>query len=63
MTDAERREAARQFYNKWAGRGREDEDDRSYWLDILERILGVENATDHIDFQKKDDHCNDTYLP
>lgn len=53
MTDAERREAARQFYNKWAGRGREDEDDRSYWLDILERILGVENATDHIDFQKK----------
>jgi type I restriction-modification system DNA methylase subunit len=53
MTDAERREAARQFYQKWVGRGREDEDDRSYWLDILERILGVENATDHIDFQKK----------
>lgn len=53
MTDAEKREAARQFYNKWAGRGKEDEDDRSYWLDILERILGVENATDHIDFQKK----------
>lgn len=53
MTDAERREASRQFYNKWVGRGREDEDDRSYWLDILDRVLGVENATDHIDFQKK----------
>ena len=53
MTDAERREAARQFYNKWVGRGKEDEDDRSYWLDILDRILGVENVTDHIDFQKK----------
>ena len=53
MTEAERREATRQFCNKWVGRGREDEDDRSYWLDILDRVLGVENATDHIDFQKK----------
>jgi len=53
MTEAERREAARQFYNKWVGKGKEDEDDRSYWLDVLDRILGVEHATDHIDFQKK----------
>ena len=28
MTDAEQREAARQFANKWKGRGREDEDGR-----------------------------------
>ena len=53
MTDAERREASRQFYNKWRNKGKEDEDDRSYWLDILDRVLGVENATDRIDFQKK----------
>ena len=53
MTDAEQREAARQFYQKWAGRGKEDEDDRSYWIDILVRILGMDDATDHIDFQKK----------
>ena len=53
MTDTDKREASRQFYNKWVGRGREDEDDRSYWLDILDRILGIENATDHIEFQKK----------
>ena len=26
MTDVEQREAARQFYYKWKGRGREDED-------------------------------------
>lgn len=68
MTDAERREASRQFYNKWAGKGKEDEDDRSYWLDILTRILGVENATDHIEFQKKvivDGHTKriDAYIP
>ena len=53
MTDAERREAARQFFNKWNGKGREDEDDRSYWLDILQRILGADDATDRVEFQKK----------
>ncbi len=52
MTDAEKREAARQFYQKWAGRGKEDEDDRSFWFDFLQ-MLGVDNITDRIDFQKK----------
>ena len=53
MTESERREAARQFIQKWHDRGKEDEDDRSYWLDILQRILGIANATDRIEFQKK----------
>ena len=68
MTDAEQREAARLFYQKWAGKGKEDEDDRSYWIDILERILGMSSVTDHIDFQKKvivDGNTKriDAYLP
>ena len=53
MTSAEQREAARQFYQKWANKGKEDEDDRSYWIDILARVMGVEDVTDHIEFQKK----------
>lgn len=53
MTIDEQREAARQFIMKWNGKGKEDEDDRSYWLDIFQRILGVADATDKIDFQKK----------
>lgn len=53
MTDAEIREASRRFYQKWTGKGREDEDDRSYWLDILQRVLGAEDATDRVEFQKK----------
>ncbi len=35
MTEQERREAARQFWYKWRGNGKEDWDDRSYWFDIL----------------------------
>ena len=53
MTDAEQREAARQFYNKWHGKGNEDEDARSYWIDVMQNILGVPNATDYLNFEKK----------
>ena len=53
MTDNEKREAARQFYQKWVNRGREDEDDRSYWIDFLQGVMGVDHVTDRIEFQKK----------
>lgn len=53
MTDAEQREAARQFVNKWRGKGNEDEDGRSYWIDLLHNVLGMENVTDRVNFEKK----------
>jgi len=53
MTDAQQREAARQFFYKWNGRGKEDEDARSYWIDILQNIFGMENVTDRVQFEKK----------
>lgn len=46
MTDSEKREQARQFYQKWGNRGEEDKDVRSSWLDILQRVMGVLDATD-----------------
>lgn len=68
MTNSEKREAGRQFYQKWVGKGKEDEDDRSYWLDILQRIMGADDATDRVEFQKKvivDGHTKriDGYIP
>lgn len=53
MTDAQQREAARQFFYRWKGKGREDEDARSYWIEILTNILGVERVTERVDFEKK----------
>lgn len=53
MTDAQQREAARQFYYKWNGKGKEDEDARSYWIDVLVNIFGMENMTDRVQFEKK----------
>ena len=53
MTDSEQREAARQFANRWNGRGNEDEDGRSYWLELLTEVLGLEHATAQVNFEKK----------
>ena len=53
MTLTEQREAARQFFNKWNGKGKEDEDARSYWIDILQNIFGMDHVTDRVEFEKK----------
>lgn len=53
MTDAEQREAARQFVNRWMGKGKEDEDGRSYWIDLLTNVLGMDNITERLNFEKK----------
>lgn len=53
MTDAQQREAARQFVNRWRGKGNEDEDGRSYWLEFLGNVMGMENPTERVNFEKK----------
>ncbi len=53
MTEAERKEAVRQFVQRWAGKGREDEDARSYWIEFLHDIIGMEDVTKRVDFEKK----------
>ncbi len=56
------------FVKKWSGKGQEDEDDRSYWIDLLQSIFDVKNVTDYLQFQKKvkvDGHKKriDVYVP
>lgn len=53
MTEAERKEAARQFYQRWVNKGKEDEDARSYWIEFLQNIVGMDKVTERIDFEKK----------
>jgi len=53
MTDAQQREAARQFYYRWNGKGKEDEDARSYWIEILTDIFGMNSVTQRVEFEKK----------
>lgn len=53
MTDAQQREAARQFYYRWNGKGKEDEHARSYWIELLSDVFGVERVTERVEFEKK----------
>ena len=53
MTDAQQREAARQFFYRWQNKGKEDEHARSYWIELLSDIFGVERVTERVDFEKK----------
>lgn len=45
--------AAKEFVEHWKGKGQEDEHGRSYWLDMLQTVFGVANATQYIEFEKK----------
>lgn len=68
MTIAEQREAARKFINRWSGKGKEDEDGRSYWIELLTNIFEMDNITERINFEKKvivNGHTKriDVYIP
>lgn len=41
------------FVDRWTNRGTEDSDDRTFWIEFLRDILGIDNATEHLQFQKK----------
>jgi len=51
MTDAEQREAARKFANRWRKGGDEKQDCHKYWLQLL-AVLGVSDSTEYIQFEK-----------
>ena len=53
MTETERKEAVRQFVQRWAGKGKEDEHARSYWIEFLQDVVGMDNVTQRVDFEKK----------
>ena len=70
MTDAERREAVRQFIRKWSDpkNGNENQHARSYWIEVFKNILGIDDVTDRLDFEKNvivDGHTKhiDAYIP
>ena len=52
MTDAQQREAARQFFYRWQNKGNEKQDASSYWVEILHDILDVGDVTQRVEFEK-----------
>lgn len=51
MTDMEKRTAAREFAAYWQNRGDEKQETQTFWLTLLQKVLGVEDADKLISFE------------
>lgn len=49
---SEIRKAAKAFVEKWKGKGKERQDDKTFWEDLLEDVFGVSKARDEIEVQR-----------
>ena len=45
-------QSVKAFVKKWTGRGREKQDDKTFWEDLLEDVFGVSRSRDLIEVQK-----------
>lgn len=50
---AEQRKAAREFQDKWSGRGYEKGDTHSFWLELLSSVIGMRDVTTRCRFEER----------
>ena len=53
MTDNEKKKAAKAFAEYWADKGYEKGESQSFWLDLLQNVLEMENAAHHVIFEEQ----------
>ena len=53
MNDVEKRVAAKKFAADWEGKGYEKGDTQNFWIELLGNVLGVEQPTQFIKFEKQ----------
>ena len=52
-TSINRKKAAKEFADFWKNRGDERQETARFWIDLLGKILRMENPAEHIEFEKK----------
>ena len=66
-TDKQQATAAKEFANRWSGKGYEKGDTQKFWLELLQKVYGVEDPYGFVEFEDKVmvDSTNfmDAYLP
>ena len=53
MTENEKKKAAKAFADYWADKGYEKGESQSFWLDLLQNVLGMENPAHHVIFEEQ----------
>lgn len=51
MTDLEQRKVAKEFAERWKGKGYEKGESQKFWIDLLESVFEVRNASTFINFE------------
>ena len=51
MTDLEQRKVAKEFAERWKDKGYEKGESQKFWIDLLENVLEVKNASTFINFE------------
>ncbi|ADU23733.1 DNA methyltransferase [Ruminococcus albus] len=51
MTEKEQKKAAKEFAERWKGKGYEKGQSQQFWTDLLEHVYGIENAMGFITFE------------
>jgi len=49
---SEIKKAAKEFVNKWNGKGKERQDDKTFWEDLLEDVFGLPKSRNEIEVQR-----------
>lgn len=52
MNDA-RKKSVKEFVQRWTGKGYEKGESQKFWLDLLQNVLGVSDATEYIIFEEQ----------
>ncbi len=62
MSHAKQNENIRSFVQKWTGQGYERGQSQSFWLDLLQQVLGVEHPSDIISFENQVKLSNTSFI-
>ena len=66
MTQIEQTQHAKEFAEYWQDKGDEKQETQRYWIELLQEVLGIENPSRYIEFEKtvKIKHTNfiDAYI-
>ena len=53
MTQIEQTKNAKDFAEYWKDKGDEKQETQRYWIELLQEVLGIENPSRYIEFEKR----------
>ena len=53
MTTTQQQRAAREFANRWAGKGYEKGESQVFWTTLLTEVFGVEHVDEFLHFEQQ----------